>query len=209
MGSEGYYLLTVVFHDQGEDVRQYFDRYEQDLSAKGLPDIPMHASPLLNGHGDYEDIDPKTRKRLLMSFLFMARRLPIRFHTFSYRKSEYPDPVALEGRIKRDLVNLLFDHLAYFQSFESVKIYYDGARHEVTQALRAAVSYALSKEAIVYRDANYRDFRLFQVADLLCTLELTGIKYENHAETATDRRAFGDARSFNRNFMRKFDKLRV
>lgn len=187
----------------------HFSRYEEDVKAKGLPDIPFHASPLLNGHGDYEGISPAVRKRLLGSFLYMSQRLPIRFHTFRYKVSEFVDTDALSLRMRRDIVNLLFDNLTYFQSYDQVKIYYDGARHEVTQALRGAVTYALSKEAVIYRDATYRDYRLFQVADLLCTLELTAMKYERHRETATDRRMFGDERTFRRNVMRKYERMRL
>lgn len=139
----------------------------------------------------------------------MSQRLPIRFHTFCYRVSDFSDADALSKRMRRDIVNLLFDHLAYFQSYEKVKIYYDGARHEVTRALHGAVAYALSKEATVYRDVTYRDYRLFQVADLICTLELTALKYQRNEATKTDLRMFGDARSFRRNVMRKYDRMRL
>ena len=53
---------------------------------KGLPNIPLHACPLMNGHDDYEGMDIQDRKRLLQAFFTMLQHLPIKYHTFSYRK---------------------------------------------------------------------------------------------------------------------------
>ena len=71
-GSDGlkdrYYLLTLVLHEQDADINEGIRAYERSLAEKGLPDIPFHASPLLNGHGDYSDMELADRKRLLSSF---------------------------------------------------------------------------------------------------------------------------------------------
>ena len=40
-----YYLLTLVLHEQDEDVSESIRLYERSLAEKGLPDIPFHASP--------------------------------------------------------------------------------------------------------------------------------------------------------------------
>ena len=47
--SDRHYLLTVVMHDQSENIAGSIAAYEGALRAKGLPDIPFHASPLMNG----------------------------------------------------------------------------------------------------------------------------------------------------------------
>lgn len=60
-----YYLLTLVLHAQDEDVSKSIHLYERSLAEKGLFDIPFHASPLLNGHDEYENMDPVDRRRLL------------------------------------------------------------------------------------------------------------------------------------------------
>ena len=51
-----YYLLTLVLHEQGEDVFKSIHLYERSLAEKGLPDIPFCASPLLNGQDGYENM---------------------------------------------------------------------------------------------------------------------------------------------------------
>lgn len=56
-----YYLLTLVFHDQSEDITRPIDIYKQALINKGLPDIAFHASPLMNGHDEYKNMDTGTK----------------------------------------------------------------------------------------------------------------------------------------------------
>ena len=60
-----HYLLTLVLHDQSDDISNGIARYEASLSQKGLPDIPLHASPLMNGHDDYRGMPAADRTRLL------------------------------------------------------------------------------------------------------------------------------------------------
>lgn len=204
-----YYLLTLVFHDQSVDLGPSFAHYERSLADKGLPDIPLHTSPLMNGHGDYEGMALEDRKRLLMSFVAMAQRLPVTYHTFSYRRSEFGEIGGVFARLRRDMVDFFFDNLAYFQSFDRVRVYYDGGQSPVRRALHGAVEYALAKEAVEYRSASYEEYRLSQAADLLCTLELTSIKYRRHEETPTDRLVFGDDRRFWHDYLRKFIKKRI
>ena len=52
-GSDGlsdlHYLLTVVMHDQSDNIAGSIESYESALRAKGLLDIPFHASPLMSG----------------------------------------------------------------------------------------------------------------------------------------------------------------
>lgn len=63
-GSEGkgskYYLLTLVFHNQSNDILNNIAAYEQTLKDKSLPDVPFHASPLMNGNDEYEGFDMAT-----------------------------------------------------------------------------------------------------------------------------------------------------
>ena len=61
--------------------------------------------------------------------------------------------------MKRDLINWLFDNLEFFQSFESIRIYYDKGQKKITSLLHGAVEYALSKEALIFRNASPVDYR--------------------------------------------------
>lgn len=204
-----YYLLTLVFHEQDAALDKQIALYERSLREKGLPDIPLHASPLLNGHDDYRNIDIQDRKQLLQCFFTMLQHMPIKYHTFAYKKCEFGDGRELVARMKRDVVNLVFDNLEYLQRFEKVKVYYDDGQQVVTQSLHDAVEYALASGAVMYKDGSPREYRLAQVADLICALELTAMKYEAGEQTKTDGRFFGSCGSFKKNYLRKIRKMLV
>lgn len=67
-----------MLHEQDEDVSESICLYERSLAEKGLPGIPFHASLLLNGHDDYENMGPSGRKRLLPSFRVFFCHMPMR-----------------------------------------------------------------------------------------------------------------------------------
>ena len=174
--SDRHYLLTVVMHDQSESITDSIKSYEGALRAKGLPNIPFHASPLMNGKDAYAGLDLKTRKVLLGSFRVFFRHMPVRYHTFAYTTKEFASLEKLAGTMRRDLVNFLFDNLAELQTYEAVKVYYDNGQHSIAESLHLAIEYALSKDAAVYRSAQPSEYRLSQAADYICTMELTAIK---------------------------------
>ena len=92
-----HYLLTAVMHDQSESIADSIESYESALRAKRLPDIPFHASPLMNGKDMYSGLDLGTRKVLLGSFRVFFRHTPVRYHTFAYATKQFASLERLAG----------------------------------------------------------------------------------------------------------------
>lgn len=204
-----YYLLTLVLHEQSDSIQGNIAAYERSLAERGLPDIPFHAGPLMTGHGPYEGMDIRTRKRLLSAFRVLFRHMPIRHATFAFRMSEFPTPDDVTAAMRRALVEFLFDHLAYLQGFDDVKIYYDAGQHSIDVALHRAMDYALAKEAVRYKPATASDYRLSQAADYVCTMELAALRYRDGAATATDDKFFGTWAQFKRGILKEVRAKRV
>ena len=81
----------MVLHEQSDGISQIISLYESDLRTKGLPNIPLHTSPLMYSKDDYAGMDIQDRKRLLQSFFTMLQHMPIRYHTFSYKNGSPKD----------------------------------------------------------------------------------------------------------------------
>lgn len=133
--SDRHYLLTVVMHDQSENIANSIAAYEGALRAKGLPDIPFHASPLMNGKDQYSGLDLRTRKMMLGSFRVFFRHMPVKYHTFAYATKQFASLDKLAGAMRRDIVNFLFDNLAELQSYDMVKVYYDNGQRSIAESL--------------------------------------------------------------------------
>ena len=202
-GGSAYYVVTYVLHDQADDVMSRFALYSQSLSRKGLPDVPFHANPLMRGNDAYSNMPLNDRKYLMVSFGMLVQKLPIRYKSFVYKSREFATPTKLQSLIKRDLAALLADHLEYFQVFDHVKIYYDKGQPAVSSALEAACDYVLSKSATVHRESDYRNYRLAQVADYFCEIELAAVKYENGEQTETDKKFFGGKGAFKKSWLKQ------
>ena len=202
-----YYLVAFIVHDQADDVERTVSLYERALHDKNLDDLPFHFGPLLTGHEHYESMEIDARKQYLAAFRIFAEQSPYLYHPFIYRKKAFGnDTDRLLRALKMDLANFLADNLAFFQQFDKVKVYYDNGQSEVTHILHDAIEFALSKEAIVYRIVSPADYRLFQLADYICGIELTAAKYERGTSTKTDEAFFGGSSNFKKNYLKKIRK---
>lgn len=111
--------------------------------------------------------------------------------------------------MERDISEMLFDHLEIFQSFDGVKIYYDNGQDIVKQALDQSIGLVLSKEAVLRRHTSMTDYRLEQVADYLCTIELAAIKFAAKENGTTYDKFFGGIGSFKRNWLKQARRKRL
>ena len=208
-GRARYYLLTLVFHDQADSVAEAVTGYEAKLARADLPNIPFHSEPLMNGHKDYEFLDIEQRKAMLAHFSSFVRKLPISYITFVYRRSQFVDPARLMERMGRGISSAMVEHLDFFQSFDDVKVYYDNGQDIVKQALDRSVGKVLSKGVVRRRKTSMTDYRLEQVADYLCTIELALVKYEAKENGETYNKFFGGIGSFKRNWLKQARSKRI
>lgn len=141
-------------------------------------------------------------EKALSGFCLIVRRLPIAYTTFLYEKSYSILMMLLAARMRRDVVTFLFDHLERFQSFDIVKVYYDGQKI-VSQTLRSAVGYALAKDSVLFRSCDVTAYRLSQVADLLAPRAYCSISTENKESTPTDEKVFGGSIAFKNNYFKE------
>ena len=207
--SDRHHLLTVVMRDRSEGIADSIESHEGALRAKGLPDMPFHASPLMNGKDQYSGLDMGTRKVPLSSFRVFFRHTPVRYHTFAYATKQFTSLERLAGTMRRDLVNFPFDNLAELRDYDAVKVYYDNGQRSIAESPHLAIEYALSRDTVVYRSAQPSEYRLSQVADYICTMELTAIKFAEHATAATDEKFFGKWSDFKKGILKETRKKLV
>ena len=140
---------------------------------------------------------------MLHSFNVLAQRLPISYRTFVCRRSEFDDLAKLIARMKCGISNLLFDHLEFFQGLDEVKVYYDNGQDIVKQAIDQSIGFVLSKGVVVRRKTSMTDYRLEQVADYLCTIELAAVKYAAKENGETYNKFFGGIGAFKKNWLKQ------
>ena len=143
------------------------------------------------------------RKAMLAFFSSFVRKLPILYTTFVYRRSEFADLGKLTERMRRDISEVLLNHLGFFQSFNDVKVYYDNGQDIVKKALDQSFGFVLSKGVLERRKTSMTDYRLEQAADYLCTIELAAIKYAAKEDGETYNKFFGGIGPFKKNWLKQ------
>ena len=110
-----------------------------------------------------------------MSFI---RKVDFRYKCFALDKKFISGETAIHDSLLQRLVRFLIDRSHRFNAYDRVKVYYDDGQPQIKQLLKEAFALFASKTTFVenVQPANYR---LFQAADVLCTLELMKLKLQS------------------------------
>ena len=97
------------------------------------------------------------------------------------------------------LARFIKDNYEFFIDYDVVKVYYDNGQVEITKLLSSVFNALLDN--VEFRRVYPSDYRLFQVADLVCSLKLLKLKMESH-ELAKNELFFEQERVLNRKYLK-------
>ena len=83
-------------------------------------------------------------------------------------------------------------------------LYYDNGQHELNRILNTVLATQLAEYDV--RKVIPNEYRLFQVADLICTLELLRVKVECGKLSNSEERIFHSARDLKKDFLKGIHK---
>ncbi len=106
----------------------------------------------------------------------------------------------LQGAMGREMDLFFKDNLAYFQSFSEVVLYYDNGQRELNNLLNVLLATNFASYEV--RKVMPNEYKLFQVADLICTVELLNRKMQAQEFTRSEELIFHTKRDFKKDFLR-------
>lgn len=201
-----YYLMALVFHDQADSIAEEIEYLRRHVSECGFgSNHAVHAGPLIRREADYSSLDLNARKKLFRAQFSFMRRVRIGFKSFLFCKRDFHDDHdALVSRMSRELGIYIRENLDFFQSFNRIVVYYDGGQKEITTIINSVLNVLLKAEV---RRVRPSDYRLFQAADMICTLELLAAKAEAGALSKSEREFFGGVRDLRKNYLKPLAKM--
>lgn len=199
-----FYIITMVFHDQEVDIGPAIAKLDAALTYMGLGDLCIHTGPIIRKEEIYQTMSLDERRRIFNKLVAFIRQIDIRYKCFYIEKKHCTDVVDATGRLAKQISLFIRDHYEVFCSFEAVKIYYDNGQVEVSKML-SSVFHALLADP-VFRRVMPADYKLFQVADLICSLELARLKLDNGLFSRSERIFFGNARDMKKNYIKPLRK---
>ena len=196
-----FYILSMVFHDQSVDVRPLIQKYEESLEYLGIDSqaFVFHAGPLIRKEKGYEYFRRHLRGKIYSRMMSFARKVDFKYHCLSVDKKYISSSLQIAMRLGEKLDAFISSHRSMLSALGRVKVYYDCGQTPVTNLLhRSFVDIGCSVEFA--QGVQPRDYKLFQIADLICTLNLVKLKIETGEQlTESEHRFFGGISAFKKN----------
>lgn len=199
-----YYIIGLVMHDQSEDISEPLKYLETGLKQVGFTRNCVHVGPLIRREQEYTHLSVEMRVRILRKMLNFVSKVDFSYKAFAVEKKHIEDEAELTAKLARQISSFISDHYRYFLSYDTVKIYYDNGQVGVTKIIISVFTALLPSTQI--KRAMQKDYRMLQVADLVCTAELTELKMKSHTLSRSERHVLGTDRDINKNLLKPLKK---
>jgi len=203
-----FYLVTMVLHNQSYDISDFVVKFDEHLSNANFPIHAIHSGPLIRREKEYSDIERDRRHYLFNSLFHFARKLDINYLCIRLKKSPDDDKIRFTTKLSKIIAEKIRENTSLWNSFDKIIIYYDNGQTELTGILTAVFNALLNHVDI--RKVKPIDYKLFQIADMICTLELLAFKIENGLNfSKSEHDFFINPHDFKKNYLKYIEKKEI
>ncbi|MBR5798815.1 MAG: DUF3800 domain-containing protein [Lachnospiraceae bacterium] len=195
-----WYIVTMVFHEQKISIQEPLEHLEKELSLLGLKNHCVHTGPIIRKEEDYSEMDYLVRRKIFNKMVIFLRQSRIQYKSFHIEKKHMADMVEITEKLSKQISVFIKEHYELLLSYDLVKIYYDNGQVELNRILATLFHAFLPR--VEFRKVNPSDYRLFQVADMICTFELLKLKIENNSVSKSEKLFFGSINDLKRNYLK-------
>ena len=195
-----YYIIAMVFHDQASDISGPIEQLDEDLANRGFPNHCVHTGPIIRRENEYSFESIQMRRSILNSMVTFIKHCKIRYHCFHIEKKHIDDSVQASARLSLLISRFIRAHYQEFLSYDKVKVYYDNGQIEISKILASVFTILLPE--IEIKRVTPSHYRLFQAADMFCSMELVRLKAEASILSASELEFFGSIRDLKKNYLK-------
>lgn len=199
-----YYIITMIFHDQNIPIRSDIDNLNIQLAHLGMDNLCIHTGPIIRKEEIYTYMSIKERRRIFHKMIAFIRQVGICYKCFHIKKRELSDPIEATANLSKQISRFIHENYETFLSFDNIKVYYDNGQVEVSKILSSVFNTLLPNS--IFRKVIPAEYKLFQAADLLCTMELIKLKLENNLLSKSEMIFFGNIRDLKKNYLKPLGK---
>lgn len=198
-----YYLLCMVFHDQADDISHEIELLHEAFRQTGFdPDQVVHAGPMIRREDEYRSMPREVRIRIFRRMMIFLQKAKFKYKCFKLFKPYNSGDNAIHDSLLQTIVGFLISRRDDFNSYDRLKVYYDNGQAQITSLLKEAFAIYSAKVEFA-TDVSPERYRLFQVADVICTLELAKAKLSTSGTISeSEERFFGGIKNFKKNYLK-------
>jgi len=98
-----YYIITMVFHNQKNDISLAVKKLNQELSHLNLDNLCIHTGPIIRREEIYSDMSLEERRRIFNKMVAFIRQIDIKYKYFYIDKKPLFDTVEATGKLSAQI----------------------------------------------------------------------------------------------------------
>lgn len=196
-----YYVISLVFHDQSIDITNNIRELDRALADIGQEGCYIHTGPIIRREVPFKYMNREERNRVLRRLVTFSRKVEYSHKSFCVNKRDFGGGTLLASRLTLNMEAFFREHLEYFSAYDLIKIYYDNGQSEVANIIKTVFS-EFTSNVEVKDDVVPVDYKMFQVADLVCSAKVMELKMEEHRLSRSELKFFGSERDLRKNLIK-------
>ena len=201
-----YYIVSLVFHEQDIDINKDINELNEKLRQSNITVNPIHSAPLIRREGEYKNYTLLERKRIFNLLYNFTRNANIAYRCFVVEKKQLADEVGLQMQLTKLFSSFFRENIEHFLKYDRILVYYDYGQRELSLSIVAIFTALLG--TVHFKKGTQAEYKLFQAADLLCTMELLSLKAERKMLSKSELLLFKSAKDLNKSYLRAMRKKR-
>ena len=201
-----FYIIGLVLHDQADRIDEQIkvlDRRDEELGLDSECFV-FHAGPLIRQEKGYSVMNRSFRARIFERMMTFANHVKYNYRCLCVDKAFVDSELQIVSKLKTQLTEFLRSQHARFEAFDQVNVYYDCGQSPLTNILHQVFEVSVPVPVKFVQGVKPENYKLFQLADLLCSLHLIRKRLEvGEMMTHPEERLFGGPRHFKRNVLKQ------
>ncbi|MBQ7995067.1 MAG: DUF3800 domain-containing protein [Bacilli bacterium] len=194
------YGVAFVLCEDLDKCDPYLRKFYRRLKGKEAGDFPIHVGPLIRREGPYSGLNYESRLVLFDIIFDLLIDSPINVLATKVRKSDK----STDEEMAKALSKLIRDNIQYFESFDTINIYYDNGQSQLRSLLLGIFSANfLNFEMILARQSEHP---FMQLADLVASLVLLDYKTKEGNLSTSESEFFAGRRKLKKVYLSALKK---
>jgi len=202
-----YYIVTLAFHDQSVDMSEDIRWLDNSVYNYNLQGRAIHTGPLIRREGDYINTDGESRRQIFNRLFNFSRKVAFSYKTIFVDKKHTTGDMDLHAKLSKQLSHFLLEKNDYFNQYDKIIVYYDNGQIDLTKILVSLFNAFLNN--VEFRKILPSDYKMAQVADLLCTLELLSLKLNNNQLSKSELYFFDTLKKLEKNYIKSLRRKMI
>ena len=210
--SSRFYIIGLVFHDQDVDIGRYIHDLDENTSYLGIDSdvFACHTGPLIRKEKIFGILLRDMRAKIFNLMFDFVRRVNFSYHCLCVDQKYVTSSYQIFASLQDQLTQFLETQRSALQKYDRIKVYYDCGQSPVTNLLHKTFSADLGCIVEFAQNVKPQRYKMFQVADMVCTLHLIEQKLlHNIPMTESEFRFFGGPRKFKRNILKALRRKEI